>query len=196
MIKNIVFDLIGPLVTDGKKIAIKNPSQFGVSKAIITDILYGNEMNLYKLGKITPNQYWNQIYKKHNIVINKKKLIYNLYSQYKQNKQMFKFLKKLGKQNINLFIFSNNILDRVNFLDKKYNLKPFFDKAVFSYDIGYCKPDRKAFISFINKTAINPKDSLFIDDKLSNIEAARKFGFKCVLYRNQKQTIRHINAIY
>lgn len=53
-----------------------------------------------------------------------------------------------------------------------------FEKVYFSYEIGIRKPDENAFKYVINNHNLNPKKTLFIDDKKENTDIAEKLGFK------------------
>ena len=53
-----------------------------------------------------------------------------------------------------------------------------FEKVYFSYEIGLRKPDENAFKYVINNHNLNPKKTLFIDDKKENTDVAEKLGFK------------------
>ena len=53
-----------------------------------------------------------------------------------------------------------------------------FEKVYFSYEIGLRKPDENAFKYVINNHNLNPKKTLFVDDKKENTEMAEKLGFQ------------------
>ena len=53
-----------------------------------------------------------------------------------------------------------------------------FEKVYFSYEIGLRKPDENAFKYVINNHNLNPKKTLFIDDKKENTDVAEKLGFQ------------------
>jgi glucose-1-phosphatase len=52
----------------------------------------------------------------------------------------------------------------------------FFTKAYYSYEIKMRKPDLEIYNYVIKDAQINPSESLFIDDNLDNILAAREVG--------------------
>lgn len=53
-----------------------------------------------------------------------------------------------------------------------------FEKVYFSYEIGIHKPDENAFKYVINNHNLNPKKTLFVDDKKENTDMAEKLGFQ------------------
>lgn len=53
-----------------------------------------------------------------------------------------------------------------------------FEKVYFSYEIGIRKPDENVFKYLINNHNLNPKKTLFVDDKKENTAVAEKLGFQ------------------
>lgn len=53
-----------------------------------------------------------------------------------------------------------------------------FDKAYFSFDLHLAKPHEEIFEFVINQRHLIPGKTLFIDDRIENIEGARKAGLK------------------
>jgi len=66
-----------------------------------------------------------------------------------------------------------------------------FDKAYFSFDLHLAKPHVEIFEFVINQHQLNPPKTLFIDDRIENIEGARKAGLK-TYYLKSPQRIRDI----
>jgi putative hydrolase of the HAD superfamily len=53
-----------------------------------------------------------------------------------------------------------------------------FDKDFYSNEIGYRKPSSESYLEIIRLSGINPEESLFIDDSLTNVESAVASGLK------------------
>ena len=53
-----------------------------------------------------------------------------------------------------------------------------FEKVYFSFEIGLRKPDLEIFNHLINNHNLDPKQTLFVDDKKENTDAALTLGFK------------------
>jgi glucose-1-phosphatase len=51
-----------------------------------------------------------------------------------------------------------------------------FEKVYFSFEIGFRKPEPEAFKYLLNKHGLNPKRTLFIDDKKENTDIAASLG--------------------
>jgi putative hydrolase of the HAD superfamily len=94
-------------------------------------------------------------------------------------------LLEMVKNHYNIFLLSNsNIIHYHEFvkdLSTNFGYARFddlFDKAYFSFELQLIKPDRKIYDYVIRDKALQPASTLFIDDRLENIEGARSTGLK------------------
>lgn len=71
----------------------------------------------------------------------------------------------------------------------KFDFLKLMDGGVFSYDVGYMKPNEEIYKILLNKYKINPEEAIFFDDREENIEAANKLGIHGVHF------IRHDSSI-
>ena len=62
-----------------------------------------------------------------------------------------------------------------------------FDAIEISCDDKLRKPDKKSFELIFKRLDVNPKESLFLDDKQENLDEAKKLGMKTVLFKTNKQ---------
>ena len=53
------------------------------------------------------------------------------------------------------------------------SLAAFFDKAYYSHEMGYRKPDSASYQLVLDENGLVPEETLFIDDTLPNIEGAK-----------------------
>ena len=92
------------------------------------------------------------------------------------------FLQKLS-QDYRLFLLSNTDPIHMEKFEHEAGASFFsdfyqcFEAIYFSHEIGSRKPDEKAFYFMINKHEIEPKRTLFVDDKEINIKAAEALDF-------------------
>lgn len=93
------------------------------------------------------------------------------------------FLQKLS-QNYRLFLLSNTDPIHMEKFEHDAGASFYsdfyqcFEAIYFSHEIGARKPDEKAFYFLINKHDLQPKRTLFVDDKEINIQVAEAMGFK------------------
>src|SRR5699024_7984361 len=75
----------------------------------------------------------------------------------------------------------------------KFDFLKLMDGGVFSYDVGYMKPDEEIYKILINKYKINPEEAVFFDDREENIEAANKLGIHAVHLQRHDSSIVYNN---
>ena len=89
------------------------------------------------------------------------------------------------KQSHRIFLLSNtneiHILAFHDYLQKSFgipDLTAYFEKMYLSYKIGMRKPDAEIFEFVLKENKLTPAETLFIDDSVQHIEAAKKLGIQ------------------
>lgn len=155
------------------------------------------KLDEFRIGKVSEIALWQPVISKFKLeigaaVLSKRYVNMHVDETHRFNLANTKLLDLLSnlkdKGDLTIVAFSNtNPLKAKGMISA--GLLRHFDKLVFSHDIGYLKPDKKAYleaIRIINK----PVDTMFfIDDKASNIEAGKIFGIDGVVAKD------HLSAI-
>lgn len=89
-------------------------------------------------------------------------------------------LMELKRKGLKIGLISN-----ADLIDKKHwnssVLRPFFDDAVFSCDVGFLKPDLSIYRLALKRMGVLPRESIFVGDGGSNeLEGAKRVGMKTV----------------
>ena len=101
-------------------------------------------------------------------------------------KQRIDLLRELA-ENYRIFLLSNtNAIHMMwlnEYLEDNYNLTiqdftDLFEKHFFSFQIKLRKPQAEIFQYILDQTQINAAETMLVDDRLDNIEAAKKLGFQ------------------
>ena len=74
-----------------------------------------------------------------------------------------------------LYVLSNMSREFIDFL-REQPVYRHFDGEVVSCEEGVCKPEREIYQILLSRYGLNPSESLFIDDRKENIEAAEREG--------------------
>jgi putative hydrolase of the HAD superfamily len=74
---------------------------------------------------------------------------------------------------------SDNVLESV---EHEFGWIHRFDVLVWSYQLGVVKPDPTIYRYTLDKLGTQPEETLFIDDKRPNVEAARALGMQAIEY--------------
>jgi HAD superfamily hydrolase (TIGR01509 family) len=73
-------------------------------------------------------------------------------------------------------------------------LAPLLDGALASAEVGVAKPDREIFELLLERFALDPAATLFVDDVHANVAAAASLGLDTVLFRDPAQLRRELAA--
>jgi len=88
------------------------------------------------------------------------------------------------KSNYHLAIFSNMPKEWAEILNRNFSLNNYFEKSIYSYDYGVKKPDSKLYEILLNKYPdIPPKNMIFIDDKLENLQPAKELSMQTIWFK-------------
>ncbi|MEO5782167.1 MAG: HAD-IA family hydrolase, partial [Ginsengibacter sp.] len=65
----------------------------------------------------------------------------------------------------------------------KGSLNDYFDKAYYSHEIHHRKPGNEAYVYVLKENNLAPSETLFIDDSIQNIEAAKQLGLQTIFLK-------------
>jgi putative hydrolase of the HAD superfamily len=88
-------------------------------------------------------------------------------------------LKERGLLTAILSNISDNVQESV---EREFGWIHHFDVQVWSYQLGIAKPDAAIYRYTLTELGTLPEETLFIDDKLPNVEAARALGIQAIEY--------------
>lgn len=144
---------------------------------------YSDLINDYNRDTIAPNEFWKLIYDNlgEKLGADLKAKTY----QIEINSELVNFLKTRSE---NKYLLSDCSKDKKKIILNKLPDVSFRNKF-FSCDSKTLKRDQSLFKFAINAEKIEPKNSLFIDDSMKNIEVAKDLGFKTFLFTGTKNNL-------
>ena len=107
--------------------------------------------------------------------------------------ESIKVLKKLKKQQYECFVLSNWSAETFIDIPKEFKFMNNFDGLLISGEDKLVKPDPKIYLLAIDRFNLDPQNTVFIDDKLVNINAAKKLGFQTIHLTNPNIIESEIN---
>ena len=81
---------------------------------------------------------------------------------------------------------SNGVPEVMERVRAQRDLAAFFDVVIVSYEVGYTKPDPRIYELCLSRLGAAAAESLFVDDRIPNIEAARALGISTVVFRGDE----------
>jgi putative hydrolase of the HAD superfamily len=69
-----------------------------------------------------------------------------------------------------------------------------FPHHIFSHRLGIAKPDERIYRHAISAIDLPPRETLFLDDRIENVEAARAVGLNAIQYSDHQEFLREFSA--
>ena len=95
-------------------------------------------------------------------------------------------LRQLKDKNYKCYVLSNWSAETFEGIPIDYPFMQLFDGLLISGEDKLIKPDQAIYQLAKKRFNLDPEKTVFIDDKLENIEAAQKMNFKTIHLTNQK----------
>lgn len=186
VIKNIVFDLGGVIMTLDHAEALRRFKALGLSDAeryldaYTQSGVFGN----LEEGKITAEDFRSKLSSLtgHELTFDECKHAWLGYRKDVPQRNL-DLLKELRAKDYRLILLSNTnpfMMDWAlssEFDGKGSSLNDYFDALYLSYRLGIMKPAPDFFRQVLDNENILPEETLFVDDGPRNVEAAGKLGF-------------------
>lgn len=199
MIKNIIFDIEGVLMEyDLNKyldyIGMVEEKRIKVKEIIFTSkewrkCLNGEISNEYLINKLVERnpEYSEEI----KDVLNYDNIKYMMLKK----DDSIEYLKKLKNNGYKIYILSNLKEDTYEYIKSITDFIDIADGTIFSCFVNKSKPDQRIYEDLLNKYNLLANESIFIDDKIKNIEASIKLGFNGIVFEKLEQVIEEVNMI-
>ena len=100
------------------------------------------------------------------------------------------------KKNYKIWLLSNtNPMHIKSEIESKCVFHKLVDGAIYSYDVGYRKPEKEIYYIACDSADVNPENSIFIDDLEENIIGANKVGIKGIHYKNTIKLLKELTRL-
>lgn len=192
MITTFLFDLGGVLFTNGTKQFITElAKRYSLSDESVKNIIDGDLGTQYREGTLSRDEFWTKV--KEKLAVSES--VGSLEKQWIQGYELINETKNCIKElsaKYNVFYLSDNVKERVEALDLRFQFISLFKGGIFSHEVGVRKPDPKIYTFALSKAQALPVETVFIDDKESNLDPAKKMGITPLLFTTPEQLRRDI----
>ncbi len=196
MIKTIIFDLGGVYFTDGNTRAMKIfSSRYQIPHEKVKAVLSGDLGSQYRIGAITPTEFWEKAKELWNISAPIPELSLTWLREYVPIPGTVTLVKKLRSAGYETLFLSDNAPDRIEYLQQNYGFLNHFKEGVFSHMVHVRKPDIKIYRAVLDKTSSSPEECAYIDDKPELLKPAIALGMKGIVFENPAQLEKELHKL-
>ena len=195
-IRAVVFDFGGVLVEEGFREGLYDMARKqGLDPQAVyqaaSDAIYESG---YALGQGTAEDFWRILQGKTGITGDLNALFLAMAARFAVRPRMFATVRALRRRGYITAILSDQTewLDR---LDAALHFFQDFDKVYNSYYLGKGKRDASVFDDVARDLGLAPLQVVFIDDSPGNVERARSRGIKAVLFQDENQCLKDLEAL-
>lgn len=196
MFKTVIFDLGGVYFTDGTKNAIELISQkYNISEQKIKDVLKGELGTKYRIGTISSDEFWKQAKEYWNINTSSEDLS-NIWLQgYTPIIGTDLIIDKLKSSGYEILFLSDNVQERIDYIQKKYPFLNKFKDGVFSHIVHTRKPDPEIYKIILKKSTHPAAECIYIDDKIELLKPAEELGMTGIVFENPSQLEKKLKEL-
>lgn len=187
MIKVILFDIGGVVVTDGfYRAAPLFAKKIGIDEKKIFDAYIKTDDWKYSAG-IIGKERWTKLFNLLKVNVNINEYISLWHTTFKPIHETIQIIKNLKKK-YTIGCLSDQPKDIVPYL-KKIGVLALFDIQIISCQVKNSKEENnfKIYEKAFAKSKVDKKEILFIDNSEKNINKAKKFGFNVLHYQNPQK---------
>ena len=184
-VKHVIFDLGGVLIEwSPKSIAEKFTSDVSLQSLILKDVLLHPDWLELDRGTFCEQEAaWNIAQRSDLSESGIRKVFDTVRESFTVIDDSIEQLAYLTNCGIPCYALSNMSIENYNYLELTHNFFELFEGVVISGYEKMIKPELKIFQLISNRFHLNPEDTLFIDDSVTNCLAAEKVGFQTIHFK-------------
>lgn len=184
MIKNIIFDMGNVLLDYNPEISLSEYCANDEERSVIRRELFeGPEWVQLDCAKITYEEAYDNISKRIDVKYHKalKSCIDNWDICMVPVKGACEFVKNVKDAGMSIYVLSNASNRFYKYFPKSFDMD-MFDGIVVSCDVHMLKPDIEIYKTLLDMYKLNPKECLFVDDRIENVEGAISAGMNSTVF--------------
>lgn len=195
-IKAILWDFSGVLVKPHEGKSHEEYARLlGVSSHDLERFYNGELSRRMDLGEISYEEFYKGIIAELNLDPNLVSFFNNSFENiFTLNTTLLEYIQALPEK-IKVGLLSNYSDQLRPLLEEELKIANLFDDIIISSEIKLRKPDEDIYQTALERLNVVAQDTIFVDDRMENIESAEKVGMHAILYQSNEQVITHINDL-
>ena len=196
-IKAVIFDIGGVLLdSDRREQDTKQDTGTGLQRdAIFKFIARSGLGDAATRGKISTQELWACVGEQ--FKVNQQQILDSeakFIASERLNTELAEFLQSL-RPRYKTVMLSNAWPGTREALVQRYGLDKLADSIIFSYEEGTMKPEAKIYQLALMRLRVQGNETVFLDDRVVNVDGASLLGMHSIHYRDNEQAIRDIKRV-
>ena len=195
-IKAVFFDLGGVIVRTEFQVPRQQlADRLGMDYDDLNKIVFNSESSgRASIGEITSEEHWTSIIQRLKRPASELFLIRDeFFAGDIVDRTLVEYIRSLrGKYKTGLI--SNAWGDLRDFIVRE-KFDDAFDRLIISAEVGAMKPDPKIFQVALDEFGVSPKEAVFVDDFLVNIEGCEKAGMKGIHFKDPQSAMQQLKKL-
>jgi putative hydrolase of the HAD superfamily len=158
------------------------------------EAIYWADRHAYDEGKLSGLQFWQNLVRDAKLNLDAATIdelnLLDARMWTTENPAMLTWQNALKQHGIRTAILSNMGDTVLANIQREFDWLPRFDVLIWSFEHKMAKPDPAIYLLTLEKLATRPEETLFIDDKQANIDAARDLGMIAIQFSTIEK-LRH-----
>lgn len=195
-IKALIWDMEGVLMlTDENDISSTVAKALNAPYEKVREIYFSDTNDKVDLGEITMDKFYEYVLDTLQISRDKKHLLEEVfYERAYIDEDLLKQIVEMSREyKIGLLSnYSNDLRPRI---EKEWAIGSVFDEIIISCEVGMIKPDPAIFNLMLDRLDVKADESVFIDDRIKNIDGAKKIGLHTIFFTSREQALEELALI-
>lgn len=191
----VFFDWSGVVADDrGDDFVKKQIFDLGADDVILQSVM-NNEFVDFMKGRVSEEEFWKIIIYRYNLKSSQPNNgRFDNWAGLNPNSDIINYINYLKKNGIKVAVLTN-IIKPVYKTIKSSGYYDLFDFLIASCEINLAKPQKEIYQYALDLAETKAINSVFIDDKMENVEAAKKLGFTTITANDSAQIMKELDNI-
>lgn len=195
-IRNVFIDFGGVIMrTEDKQPRTQAAEKLGLSYRDLEKVIFESETaRLASTGDIPEDAHWQAVAKALGLSrLESDKVTEAFFAGDRADRTLLDYLRSLRPARQVCLI--SNAWSGLRAFIASQNFQDVFDHMVISAEVGLMKPDPRIYHLALEELHASPEESVFIDDVLANIEAARSVGMQGIHFQQPEKALNELKFI-
>lgn len=195
-LRTVICDLGGVYFTDGSARAIVKISHtYDIPVDRVRDVLMGDLGSRYRFGEISEAAFWKAAMQSWDLQITTHEIAPIWLRAYEPMPGTVALIDRLRAAGYQMLFLSDNVQERVDYLEHTYGFLHRFDDGVFSHRVGMRKPDPRIYELVLAKASVPASQCVYVDDKPQMLQSAEDLGMRVIAFSDPERLERELETL-